>query len=58
MFSYLRVLAVVASLSATIGVVSGQEVIANGPFGSVCTGPLGNGPCADVMRFLQQHPGF
>lgn len=33
-----------------------QQIIGNGPFGPVCSGPLGPGPCADVWRYLQQNP--
>jgi hypothetical protein len=35
--------------------IHAQQVIGNGPQGPICSGPLGPGPCSDVMRYLQQH---
>jgi len=54
-----RSISLLLAASALFGIPTfGQQVIANGPNGPICTGPLGNGPCTDVVRYLQQHPGM
>jgi hypothetical protein len=36
--------------------VQAQQVIGMSPQGPICSGPLGPGPCAAVLQYMQQHP--
>jgi hypothetical protein len=43
------------SWSLTAMAQQGQlQIIGQGPMGPICAGPLGPGPCADIVRYLQQ----